>query len=156
MYLSTCICVCVFACLTPGNIVIGVLVTRAFQKYTTCCLVYNVFLNFGRESRLVGGWGGAYTYCKPCPNWGLVQLGLVQLGLVRMTLVQLGLVQMGVDRYLGCLRLNNQIYLLLKYLVCNNLTSTILLPLPWLDLLPVAGLFYWMNSYIMDFSFCRP
>ena len=46
-----CICICVFACLTPQNIVIGVLVPRAFQKYSTC-MVCGDFLISNRNSQI--------------------------------------------------------------------------------------------------------
>ena len=34
--LYLCICVCVFACQTPGNIISNIPVPSGFQKYSTC------------------------------------------------------------------------------------------------------------------------
>ena len=67
VYLYFCICirVFVFACLTPGNIVFGVLVPRVSQKYSTC-MVYTEFLISGRNPPLEGG--GGKTYCKLEPE----------------------------------------------------------------------------------------
>ena len=47
MYL--CICVCVFACKTPGNIIFNIPVPSAFQKYSTC-MVHMGSESIGRES----------------------------------------------------------------------------------------------------------
>ena len=44
-----CLCICVIACLTPQIIAIGVLVPRAFQKYTTC-MVCDDFVISGEKS----------------------------------------------------------------------------------------------------------
>ena len=54
MYLHTCICLFVFTCLTPEAIDFGVLVPRAFQKYSTS-LVFTEFLILGEISALEGG-----------------------------------------------------------------------------------------------------
>ena len=55
-YIYSCICVLLFTCLTPGNIVIGVLVPMAFQKYSIC-MVYTDFILPGKNPPLGGGGG---------------------------------------------------------------------------------------------------
>ena len=59
-----CICICVFACKTPGNTISNIPVPSAFQKYSTC-MVHSDSIFFWREFTLRGVWGGAYAFSQP-------------------------------------------------------------------------------------------
>ena len=66
LYFCICLCIRVFACLTLRNIVFGVLLLRAFQKYSTC-LVYNELLILG-ENQVLEGWG-PFTFDQIKCDW---------------------------------------------------------------------------------------
>ena len=59
--LYLCVCVCVFVCQTPGNIISNIPVPSAFRKYSTC-MVHSGSDSIGRDLD-VGEWWGAYAYC---------------------------------------------------------------------------------------------